>query len=131
MDHIISTGCLKKSIPFEISLCWNLNALLPCWNHGCVNTIDITVITSQLHCFQLRTILNGIDFKFVSHGLWSEKQNILRQHMHKKEFWILTNKCGNKLKHENEAFVFKLIFTFNSQNPKFFFMHVFLKNVLP
>jgi hypothetical protein len=23
--------------------------------------------------------------------------------MHKKEFWILTNKCGNKLKHENEA----------------------------
>jgi hypothetical protein len=26
----------------------------------------------------------------VSHGLWSEEQNILRQHMHKKEFWILT-----------------------------------------
>jgi hypothetical protein len=23
--------------------------------------------------------------------------------MHKKEFWILTIKCGNKLKHENEA----------------------------
>ena len=23
--------------------------------------------------------------------------------MHKKEFWILTNKCGNKLKHETEA----------------------------
>jgi hypothetical protein len=44
-----------------------------------------------------------MDFKFVSHGLWSEKQNILRQHMHKKEFWILTIKCGNKLKHENEA----------------------------
>jgi hypothetical protein len=36
-----------------------------------------------------------MDFKFVSHGLWSEEQNILRQHMHKKEFWILTNKCGN------------------------------------
>jgi hypothetical protein len=46
---------------------------------------------------------------------------------------ILTNKCGNKLKHENEAdgargakrfslvFVFKLISTFNSQNPKYFY----------
>jgi hypothetical protein len=44
--------------------------------------------------------------------------------MHKKEFWILTNKCGNKLKRENEVegprgampppslvFVFKLIYT--------------------
>ena len=41
-------------------------------------------------------------FKFFSHGLWSEKQSIL-QHMHKKEFSILTNKCGNKLKHKNEA----------------------------
>jgi hypothetical protein len=44
-----------------------------------------------------------MDFKFVSHRLWSEEQNILLQHMHKKEFWILTIKCGNKLKHENEA----------------------------
>ena len=45
-----------------------------------------------------------MDFKFVSHGLWSEEQNILLQHMlHKKEFWIFTNKCGNKLKLENEA----------------------------
>ena len=44
-----------------------------------------------------------MDFKFASHGLWSEKQNILLQHMLKKEFWILTNKCGNNLKHENEA----------------------------
>ena len=51
----------------------------------------------------LRTILNGMDFKFVSHGLWSEKQNILLRHMHKREFLILTNKCGNNLKHENEA----------------------------
>ena len=49
--------------------------------------------------------------------------------MHKKEFWILTNKCGNKLKHETEAervmtlslvFVSKLIFMFNSKNPKSF-----------
>ena len=23
--------------------------------------------------------------------------------MHKKEFWISTNKCGNNLKHDNEA----------------------------
>ena len=30
-----------------------------------------------------------MDFKFVSHGLWLEKQNILLQHMHKKEFWCL------------------------------------------
>ena len=43
-----------------------------------------------------------MDLKFVSHGQWSEEQNILFQHMHKKEFWILINKCGNNLKHENE-----------------------------
>ena len=29
-----------------------------------------------------------MDFKFVSHGLWSEKQNILLQHMHKKNFGV-------------------------------------------
>ena len=29
--------------------------------------------------------------------------NILLQHMHKKEFWIFTNKCENYPKHENEA----------------------------
>ena len=72
-------------------------------------------------------------------GLQSEKQNILLQHMHKKEFWILTNKRGNILKHENEAdrpwplslvFVFKIVFTFIGQNPKFFFMHVLKKDVL-
>ena len=28
---------------------------------------------------------------------------MLLQHMHKKEFWILASKCGNNLKHENEA----------------------------
>ena len=80
-----------------------------------------------------------MDFKFVSHGLFSEKQNILLQRMHKKEFWILTNKCGNNLKHENEAeepwlfslvFVFKIISTFIGQNPKFFFMHALKKDVL-
>ena len=80
-----------------------------------------------------------MDFKFVSDKLWSKKQNILRQHMHEREFWILTNKCGNNVKHENEAegpwplslvFVFKIIFTFIGQNPKFFFMHVLKKHVL-
>ena len=49
--------------------------------------------------------------------------------MLEKEFWILTNKCGNNPKHENEAegpwpvtlvFVFKIISTFIGQNPKFF-----------
>ena len=35
--------------------------------------------------------------------LWSEAQNILRQHMHKKEFGIMTMEHGNKLKRENEA----------------------------
>ena len=81
-----------------------------------------------------------MDFKFASHALWSEKQNILLQHMLKKEFWILTNKCGNNLKHEDGAewpwlfspvFVFKIISTFIGQNPKFFFMHVLKKDVLP
>jgi hypothetical protein len=42
----------------------------------------ISIITSQLHCFQLRTTLRK-DFKFFSHGLCTEKQNIL-QHMHEK-----------------------------------------------
>ena len=80
-----------------------------------------------------------MDFKFVSHGLWSEKQNVLLQHMHKKEFWILTNKCGNNFKYENKAegprsvslvFVFKIISTFIGKNRKLFFMHVLKKNVL-
>ena len=55
------------------------------------------------HCFQLRTTINRVSFKFVSHRLWSEAQDILRQHMHKTKFGILTIKHGNKLKHENEA----------------------------
>ena len=40
--------------------------------------------------FQLRTSLNGIDFNVGSYGLWSEKQNILLQNMHKKEFELLS-----------------------------------------
>ena len=44
-----------------------------------------------------------MDFKFVFQGPWSEKHNILCQHMHKKEFCILTIKCRNNLKHENEG----------------------------
>jgi hypothetical protein len=61
------------------------------------------LLCHKVLCFQLRTTLNRMNFKFVSHGLWSEEQNILLQHMHKKEFWILTHKCGNQLKHENEV----------------------------
>jgi hypothetical protein len=51
----------------------------------------LSIITSQLHCFQLRTILNGKDFKFVSHGLCTKKQNILLQHMREKKFgfWLI------------------------------------------
>ena len=73
-----------------------------------------------------------MDFKFVSHGLWSEKQNILLQHMLKKEFRILTNKCGNNLKNENETEWpwLLIISTFIGQNPKFFFKHVLKKDVL-
>ena len=52
--------------------------------------------------FNLRTTLNGMDFKLVSHGLWSEKQNMLLQYIHKK-FWILTNERGNNLKRQNRA----------------------------
>ena len=44
----------------------------------------LSIITSQLHCFQLRTTLNGKDFKFFPHRLCTEKQNILLQHMHEK-----------------------------------------------
>ena len=78
-------------------------------------------------------------FKFFFHKLWSKMQNILRRHMHKREFWILIHECGNGVKPENEAegpwpfslvFVFKIIFTFIGQNPKFFFMHVLKKHVL-
>ena len=68
-----------------------------------INPIDLSsnyVTTNTV--FKLKITLNRMDFKIVSQGLWSEKQNIL-QHMHKKEFWILTNKCGNNLKHKNEA----------------------------
>ena len=43
-------------------------------------------LLAQLHCFQLRTTLNGMNFKFVSPELWPEKQSILLQDMHKKEF---------------------------------------------
>ena len=42
---------------------------------------SLSIITSQLHCSQLRTTLNEKDFKFFSHGLCTEKQNILLQHM--------------------------------------------------
>ena len=74
----------------------------------------LSIITSQLHCFQLRTTLNGKDFKFFSHGLCTEKQNILLQHMHEKKFWILINTYGNNLiiMTWSLVFVLKLVSTF-------------------
>jgi hypothetical protein len=61
------------------------------------NEYTLSIITSQLHCFQLKTTLNGMLFQVCFSWLWEEKQSILLQHNRKKEFWILTNKCGNKL----------------------------------
>ena len=102
--------------------------------------LDSRVIDLSGNYVTTKTVFNlGMGFKFVSHKLWSKKQNTLRQHMHKREFWILTNKSGNNVKHEKKAegpwplsliFVFKIIFTFVGQNPKFFFMHVLTKLVL-
>jgi hypothetical protein len=34
----------------------------------CSSKYTLSIITSQLHCFQLRTTLNGKDFKFFSHA---------------------------------------------------------------
>ena len=49
----------------------------------------------------------GLECERIAFTPWkssySEKQNVLLQHMHKKEFSILTNKWGKNLKHENEA----------------------------
>ena len=59
--------------------------------------------------------------------------------MHKKEFWILTNRYENNPKYENEAeepwlftlvFEFKIISTFIGENPKFLFMQLLKKDVL-
>jgi hypothetical protein len=62
--------------------------------------------------------------------------------MHEKEFFILTNKCGNKLNKEacgitrkrgmtwSLVFVLKLISIFIDKNPKIFFAHVLKKDVL-
>ena len=51
----------------------------------------------------------------------TEKQNILLQQMHKKEFWIFTNKCGNNLKHENEAELKLKIFRIYSSKSEILF----------
>ena len=39
--------------------------------------IDLSGNYFTTNTFQIRTTLNRMDFKFVSHGLWSEKQNVL------------------------------------------------------
>jgi hypothetical protein len=84
-----------------------------------------------------------MDFKFCSHWLCAKKQSILLQHMHEKDYFILTNKCATKRLHENEAkgaaipfgplslvFVLKLIPAFIGQNNKCFIMHVLKNDVL-
>ena len=76
-----------------------------------------------------------MDLKFASHGLWSEKQNVL-QHMHKKNFGFspinvkITRKQGLGTCLFSLVFVFEIISTFIGQNPKFVFMHVLNKGVL-
>ena len=90
----------------------------------------LSIITSQLRCFQLRTTLNGKDFGFFSHGLCTEKQNILLQHMREKTFWILTINMEISINTKTSlVFVLELISTFIGQNKELFFMHV-LKDVL-
>jgi uncharacterized protein VirK/YbjX len=99
------------------------------------------LITSQLHCFQLRTIFNRKDFKFFSHGLCKEKQNILLQHMHKKNslFWPINVEMSFNTKTRLQVITWSLVFVLMlisifidqiHQNPKYFFAHVFKKDVL-
>ena len=51
---------------------------------------------------------------------------MLLQHMHKKEFWILTNEYGNVLKHGNEAdrlWPLSLVFMLKGNGNIFFFIN--------
>ena len=61
----------------------------------------LSIITSQHH-FKFTAALNERISGFT-HKLCVKIQNIPLQRMHEKEFFILTNKCARKLKHENEA----------------------------
>jgi hypothetical protein len=57
-------------------------------------TYTLSIITSQLHCFQVRTTLNGKDFKFLfSWDMHREAEHPSSTHARKK-FWILINKYG-------------------------------------
>jgi hypothetical protein len=72
-----------------------------------------------------------MDFKLFSHWLCAKKQSILLQHMHEKDFFILTNKCetisvytktrlrGRWAQTLSLVFVLKLIPTFIGQNNTF------------
>jgi hypothetical protein len=97
----------------------------------------LSIITSQLHCFQLRATLNGKDFKFFLMG-YAEKQNILLQHMREKKILFWSINMGKSINTKTRlqvmtwslVFVLKLISTFISQNKEFFFLHVLKKDVL-
>ena len=79
----------------------NAHNCLPLSYHA-DSTIDLSGNdVTNLHSFQYRTTLNRMDFKFVSHSLWLEKQNILHPHM---------RPCGNNLKCGNKAMALSLVF---------------------
>ena len=66
-SSILYTGCPKKVYLLKSSLCWNLNALLLCWTHGCVNRIEVMWLISNLTIFmQLYSLIHTIksNFKF-------------------------------------------------------------------
>ena len=54
------------------------------WFYCWLAVIDLSGNYVTANTFQLRTTLNRVDFKFISHRPWSEAQDIFRQHMHKK-----------------------------------------------
>jgi hypothetical protein len=63
--------------------------------HPFDNYVTTTLFSTQNHLkwkgFQV--FLMG----YAIRRLCTEKQNIILQHIHENEFFILTNKCGNKL----------------------------------
>ncbi len=69
-------------------------------SHDLIHPFDNYVTTTL---FSTSDHLKWKGFQVFFSWPCTEKQNILLQHMHEKELFILTNKCGNKLYHENEA----------------------------
>jgi hypothetical protein len=93
-----------------------------------IRIYTLPIITSQLHCFQLRTTLNGKDFKFFSHGLCRTSffntciKNIFL-------VWPINVEISFNTK-TILVFVLMLISIFIDQNPKFVFIRVLKKDVL-